>query len=76
MALVDVTGQAHQGPARVGPPVRGEQPGEGRHEVRPAVVRHAARQRVRSGVVGLLDLVDAQDDALGAACSPTALAVQ
>ncbi len=54
MRLGDVPGQSGDHPACVRTPVRGEQPGEGGHDVGPAVVLHARRQR--------LDLVGAADD--------------
>ena len=63
-------GLEHMPVRGVGDEVRGEgaDPGPG--------PGHDALARARPGAVGLFDLVDAQDDAPGAACGPTALAVQ
>src|SRR5690625_4921888 len=54
VSLVDVPRQAHERPARVRPPVRGEQAGERRHEVGATVVLDLGRE--------LLDLRGRGDD--------------
>ena len=49
VTLVHVPGQANQGATGVGPPVWGEQAGEGRHEVGTAVVLDRGRQLLDLG---------------------------
>src|SRR5262249_1195036 len=49
VAAVDVTGQPDQDPTRLRAPVRREQPGERRDEVRATVVVHGAGQRLDLG---------------------------